>query len=348
MTQRFACGLVVGKFSPLHKGHEFLIRRAIEACEKVIVLSYTRPELPLCGSANRRRWLEALFPETIRIVLEPDGVPGTDADEEVQREFVAKLLRERGHCVDAVFTSETYGDGFARSLEWRQQAWNPRSGTVAHVCVDPDRSAVPVSGTLLREGRVARGAFLSPVVRRDMVLRICLLGGESTGKTTLARALAEATGEPWVAEYGRELWEVQGGKLEFEDLRRIAEEQIRREEAAVLEAGRHVFCDTSPLTTLFYCHDMFGRADPALEAMALRRYDVTLLCGDDFEFFQDGTRRGAGFRERGQAWYRQALGSRGTEWIDVRGSLQARIDQVQGLLGKLAPQAFGPAFRGKP
>jgi nicotinamide riboside kinase len=39
------------------------------------------------------------------------------------------------------------------------------------------------------------------------VRRIALLGGESSGKTTLARALAQSLGTSWVPEYGRQRWE---------------------------------------------------------------------------------------------------------------------------------------------
>jgi hypothetical protein len=36
---------------------------------------------------------------------------------------------------------------------------------------------------------------------------MALLGGESSGKTTLARALAQSLGTTWVPEYGRQRWE---------------------------------------------------------------------------------------------------------------------------------------------
>jgi len=63
---RFSTGLVVGKFAPLHLGHEHLIRTAFAQCERVVILSYTRPEFPSCGPEQRRAWLAARFPEAIR------------------------------------------------------------------------------------------------------------------------------------------------------------------------------------------------------------------------------------------------------------------------------------------
>ncbi|MDN5517119.1 MAG: adenylyltransferase/cytidyltransferase family protein, partial [Pseudomonas sp.] len=43
MSTRFACGLVVGKFAPLHLGHEWLIRQAQQQCEQLVLLSWARP-----------------------------------------------------------------------------------------------------------------------------------------------------------------------------------------------------------------------------------------------------------------------------------------------------------------
>jgi HTH-type transcriptional regulator, transcriptional repressor of NAD biosynthesis genes len=42
---RFTQGLVVGKFSPLHLGHEYLIARAAQDCQHLLVLGYSQPEL---------------------------------------------------------------------------------------------------------------------------------------------------------------------------------------------------------------------------------------------------------------------------------------------------------------
>jgi nicotinamide riboside kinase len=51
--------------------------------------------------------------------------------------------------------------------------------------------------------------------------------------------------------YGRERWESKNGSLTYEDMLHIAERQVAAEDEASLQAKRFLFCDTSPLTTLF-------------------------------------------------------------------------------------------------
>ena len=328
MIRRFRTGLVVGKFCPLHRGHELVIGRAARDCDAVVVLSYSRPELPRCGTARRRAWLASLFPAVHAIVLEAEEAPPNEAPGEVHRRFVAGVLAARGRRIDAVFSSEDYGEPLAHELQRAQGA------PVSHVMVDRERAAVPVSGTRLRMGGPYTG-FLSPVVAADLVFRVAMLGGESSGKTTLAAAVAQRLAEPWVAEYGRERWVEARGRLEFDDLAAIAHQQVRREEEASLRARHTLLCDTTPLTTRFYSEEMFGRVDPGLEQLSRRRYDLAVLCAPDFTFEQDGTRRDASFRARAHEWYRVALGEGDAPWFIAEGSLEARI-------GKVLEQLEGP------
>lgn len=328
MSDSFDRGLVVGKFCPLHRGHEHVIAAMLAACRRGFVLSYTNPEFPGCPPASRRRWLAELFPAARAIVLDAAETPANDAPDLVQRRFVARVCRERlGTTVDAVFTSESYGDGLA--LELAREFGHP----VRHVAVDPARIAHPVSGTQVRADVHAHRDHLSPVVYADFVERVCLLGGESSGKSTLAAALAAEFGTLHVAEYGREAWEARGGRLAFADLLRIAETQVAREQVAARSANRFLFCDTSPLTTLFYSRHLFGRVDPLLAALAERDYAAHFLCAPDFPFRQDGTRQDAAFRAAQHDWYRRELARRGIVWIDARGGVAERVALVSRALG---------------
>ena len=225
-----------------------------------------------------------------------------------------------------MFTSEAYGDGFAAELT--RLVPSRRTGhapPVVHVAVDPARAAVPVSGEALRRDPHGLRHFLSPAVYASFVQRVALLGGESTGKSTLALALAERLGTVAVTEYGRERWQARGGQLVYGDLLEIAREQVAREEEAAPRAVRFLICDTTPLTTFFYSQHLFGRAEPELQRLAERRYDHVVLCAADFPFVQDGTRSEEALREFQQSWYRTELVRRGVQFTEVRGGLDERI-----------------------
>jgi len=341
----FRCGLIVGKFSPLHNGHVHLISEARSQCANLVLLSYAKPDYPGCPAAARRRWLEALFPEARRLVVDDawlaerraaklptpyPSVPHDDEPEDLHRRFTAWLSHAAlGVTCDAVFTSEDYGEGFAKVLA--EEFGHP----VTHVCVDKSRSAIPVSATAIRGDARLRRHYLPPCVATDLPLRLVLLGAESTGKSTLAMALAARWDEPIAEEYGRELWVERGGKLTFSDMQAIAETQIAREDRLLGEARRILVCDTSPATTAFYSRKFFGQVAPELERLAQRSYDLTLFCQPDIPFIQDGTRQDEPFRAEQHAYYASLLSQRETTWIPLRGSMNERIAAVEVSISKL-------------
>jgi NadR type nicotinamide-nucleotide adenylyltransferase len=263
------------------------------------------------------------------LVLNDPAMPPNDADDMTQRRFVARVCRETLHTtVDAVFTSEAYGDGFARELTERFRELSPAHPVIQHVSVDPQRVAHAVSGTAIRLDVHTYRQELSPLVYADFVERICVLGGESSGKSTLAAALAKHFNTLHVAEFGRELWEEKDGRLVAEDMLRIAQVQVEREDEAAGHSNRFLFCDTSPLTTLFYSQFLFDKAEPELKQLASRAYRLNILCAPDFPFVQDGTRRDDSFRGKQHDWYCAELTRLGMTWIEVRGPVQDRVDQV--------------------
>ncbi len=330
-------GLVVGKFCPLHRGHQWLLDHAQAACEELIVISYTRPEFDGMAPARRERWLSTLYPRARSWVLDDArlaahcqrlgiparALPHNDADDDTHRRFVAWLLREVIQAtVEVVFSSEDYGPGFAALLGQEQQQHG--GDAVAHVAVDPSRRHVPVSGSALRADLHALRGQLAPQVYRDFVRRVVLLGAESTGKSTLARTLALRRHSVHAAEYGRERWEAQQGQLQEADLLQIARTQVAREEELLEQANGWLVCDTSPLTTLLYAQALFGRVDPQLLELATRGYDLVLLCEPDVPFVQDGTRRDEAFRQWQHAWYLHELQARAIPHCRLRGDWAAR------------------------
>lgn len=168
------------------------------------------------------------------------------------------------------------------------------------------------------------------------VKRIALMGGESSGKTSLAIALAEHLGTAWVPEYGRQRWEELRETLDVAELVAVAHRQVALEEEAEAEAARAgkawVVCDTTPLTTLQYCLYDHGSAPPELHALAARPYDLTVVCSPDFGFVQDGCRRDDHFRAEQHAWTLAQLRQRGVPFVVVSGSVRERVQQVRQAL----------------
>ena len=117
------------------------------------------------------------LPDSIRAEW-PAVIPEDAAGDAVQRAFVACAVRVLfGVTIDAIFTSETYGDGFAVDLSHVQRARNARAPVVRHVFVDLHRVTRPVSASMVRTAPHQHMDYLSPVVRADFIERVCLLGG---------------------------------------------------------------------------------------------------------------------------------------------------------------------------
>jgi HTH-type transcriptional regulator, transcriptional repressor of NAD biosynthesis genes len=341
---RFRLGLIVGKFSPLHLGHEWLIEQAALQCDRLLILSYANPDYRRCGAEARRQWLANRFPDRETLVIDDawlehecarralgmHALPANDAGDEIQQQFLAWLLRDvLRKAPDAMFCSEAYGPACAQVLTAVLQQ------EVTAVVVDQGRRHVPVSATQIRRDPRREQVWLNRDVAAAFVIRVALLGGESSGKTTLASALARHFKTGWVAEYGRELWEQQCGVLSEADLAKIGHEQIRREEEALRSADQYLFCDTSPLTTSGYSQWMFGHVGADLALLATRAYDAVVLCRPDFPFVQDGTRREKSFRARQHAWYRRQIAALKSPSMEAAGSVSERVSSVARWLSQL-------------
>ena len=346
MVKKYVTGLVVGKFCPLHNGHLSVIKRAFELCDRVIILSYTSERFPVCGGFRRKEWLEYAVEgltddpsRTIIRVLDDIVTIEDDDPEDEHRYFCANyLLNELDTTVQAVFSSEDYGQGFADYLS-KYFSDNLRTQIdVDHVMVDKSREIWPISGTQAR--RALRNKhrtsmldnFLPWYVRKDFVRKVLFLGAESTGKTTIVKALGDDRGLNTALEFGRYLYDKRHGKLQYEDMAYIGKCQIEIEKyrSQGLSLNEYLYCDTSPLTTAFYSREMFNRVSRDLFNLVADTEDSyykIFLCSPDFPMVQDGTRKDEAFRQRGHAYYMREL--EGFDYTVLRGSLEERIATVR-------------------
>jgi NadR type nicotinamide-nucleotide adenylyltransferase len=316
-------GLIVGRFYPPHRGHKHLIDTArAQSDELTVVVCGREGESP--AGELRAAWLREIHPD-VRVMLIDDAHDAQD-----KRVWAENSIRLIGRAPDVLFTSEEYGDEFARHLGCR------------HVQVDRERAAVPVSGTRVRADPLGCWEFLEPPVRGFYAARVCVVGAESTGKTTLARDLARHFDTVWVPEYGREYSErklAAGGGYDFrpEEFAHIAARQCELEDEAARRADKLLICDTDAFTTSVWHRRYTGARSPEVEETAARhrRPDMYLLTDIDTPFVHDGTRDG----EHVRGWMHQIileeLRAQGRPYKAVSGARDERLRQAVGYIGDL-------------
>jgi NadR type nicotinamide-nucleotide adenylyltransferase len=328
---RFDLGLVIGKFYPPHHGHKLLVDTATEQSERTVVIVCAKPTDSIPGDL-RGRWLQEIHPAAEVMVIDDRY------DENDSQVWADNTLRWLGRAPDAVFTSEDYGDRYAELMGSR------------HILVDRARERVRVSGTAVRQDPFANWEYLEPPVRAWFAKRICVLGAESTGTTTLAEALARRLKTGWVAEYGRQYSAnkaaLNDSVWRSEEFTHIAEQQNRLENLAARNANRIVVCDTNAFATTLWHRRYLGRRSPQVEAIAVRnRCDLYLLTGDEIPFVQDGLRDGEHLRHEMHGWFEQALAAQSVPWAILRGPLENRVEQAgQLILDLFRDSAWQPRF----
>jgi len=168
-----------------------------------------------------------------------------------------------------------------------------------------------------------------------MMCKIALIGGESSGKTTLANALSKALDIPVVPEYGRILGEYTGNIYTEDDMRHICSVQCRMEDNAVIHATEDfVICDTTPLVTMFYSLSWYGKVDPTIvEQAENRKYDFVFLCKRDFPYVNDGTRVSEEFSLKQEEFYESFFKQHKIGYNILTGSIMDRVKQVFKVLG---------------
>jgi NadR type nicotinamide-nucleotide adenylyltransferase len=307
-------GLTIGKFYPPHRGHSFLIEAASAQSEQTVVIVCAKPTDTIPGEL-RGKWLQEMHPAASVMVIDDRY------DENDSRVWAENTVRWLGRAPDTVFTSEDYGDRYAALMG------------ASHVLVDKPRERVPVSGTTVRSDPYLNWDFIGPPVRGWFAKRVCVLGAESTGTTTLAATLAGHLQTSVVEEYGREYSELKLAQNDScwrtEEFTAIANEQTRREDAAACLANRVLVCDTNAFATALWHRRYMGSQSPEVEEIArLARCDLYLLTGDEIPFVQDGLRDGEHIRHEMHGWFEKALEAQAVPWKTLRGPLDHRLREA--------------------
>lgn len=308
-------GFLLGRFMPPHMGHVYLCDFARAYCEKLTILVCAQKNDPIPGPL-RLGWMREMFPDADVRYTDAALPQALDDDPEnfwpLWRETSLGALD--GAAPDVVFASDDDGPRLAAELGAR------------FVPVDLKREVQAVSGADIRAHPLRHWRFLPPAVRPHFVKRVTLFGPESTGKTTLARALALHYGTVIAPEYGRAYTESFGMEIDAEGIRRIVVGHLAGVAAAKRLANRVLIEDTDPVLTAIWSDVLLNARDPWFEQFD-DLADLYLLCGIDVPWEDDGIRffPADEDRQRFYAACESELQARGARYVAISGDGERRL-----------------------
>lgn len=171
-------GLTIGKFAPLHKGHQYLIEKALEEVDHLIIIVYDAPKLTQIPVDVRANWIRTIYPQTT--VIEGWHVPQVEGwseeNQQKHEQFVLGLIK--GAKINVFFSSEHYGERMSKTLNCENRV------------IDMDRNNISISATEIRINAYQYRHFLNPLVYDDFVTKVVILGDNEALKHNLMVALA--------------------------------------------------------------------------------------------------------------------------------------------------------------
>lgn len=322
-------GLTLGKFAPLHKGHQLVIETALAEMDKVSVIIYDAPETTYIPLNIRSNWLRKLYPQ-VNVIEAWDGPTEVGETTEIKRKhenYILNNLNLKTSGITHFYSSEFYGEHMSVALDATNRLINPL------------RDVIPISGMKIRENPFLFREYIHPFVYQDLIANIVFLGAPSTGKTTLAKRMADEYKTVWMPEYGREYWEKNQiqRRLSLEQLVEIAEGHLEREQKFLQQADRYLFTDTNAITTFMFSQYYHHTALPKLIEFANRaqsRYDLVFLCDADIPYHDTWDRSGDVNR---RVFQKQIIGDllvRKIPFVALSGNLEDRVAKVKAIMSK--------------
>lgn len=129
-------------------------------------------------------------------------------------------------------------------------------------------------------------------MEKNSLLKIGVVGAESTGKSELCEKMAAHFNTLWVPEYAREYFNHSNiYKYSLQDLESILEQQLTWETEYSLKANKLLFCDTTAITLKIWAELEFSTCPQTIEqAVQHQNYDFYLICNNDIDWQEDPQR----------------------------------------------------------
>ena len=184
------------------------------------------------------------------------------------------------------------------------------------------------------------------------LIKIAVIGPESTGKSTLCELLAQHYNTQWCPEFAREFLLTHGTDYTYDDLLYIAKGQLAMEDeytqslVGSSESGvnsslhdyelrtlnsKLLFIDTEMYVMKVWCEFVFGKCHRwLLDQIIERKYDLYLLCNTDLPWVKDELREYPDLKTRDQLYhiYKDIMINQSTPWVDISGDYDQRLQKA--------------------
>ncbi|XOD70411.1 MAG: multifunctional transcriptional regulator/nicotinamide-nucleotide adenylyltransferase/ribosylnicotinamide kinase NadR [Sodalis sp. (in: enterobacteria)] len=296
--QKKRVGVIFGKFYPLHTGHIYLIQRACSQMDELhVIINYNdqRDILMMKNTAisrqptisDRLRWLLQTFKYQKNIHIHAFNEQGMEP--------YPKRGEDWSRCIKSFMADKDIEANFIYSSETQDLIHYRENLGIETVIIDPDRLFMSISGKQIRKDPFCYWEYIPTEVKPFFVRTVALIGGESSGKSTLVNKLANIFNTTSAWEYGRDyVFTHLGGDemaLQYSDYDKIALGQAQFIDFAVKYANKVTFIDTDFVTSQAFCKKYHGQEHPFVQAMIDEyRFDLVILLKNNTPWVADGLR----------------------------------------------------------
>ena len=333
---KYKVGMYGGSFNPLHLGHINNIIRAANQCEKLyVVLSVTEDKKEI-DHRERFMWLKNITCDMENVEVFEIFNDNTSKETCNWEKGANDIKKYIGKNIDVVFS----GDDYKGKNRW--ESLYKESKIIYY-----PRSEIDISSTKIRENPYKYFEYIPKCVRDYYTKKVCIIGTESCGKSTLVRNLAKCFNTNYVEEAGRYICDEAGGIDNMQPYHyfEILFKHKQLEKDALKDANKVLFIDTDSLITLYYYELGFkGTADynkdlPKIaESISnLNNYDLYIFLEPDVEWIQDGTRTYGeeSVRKRNNEKLKRLLKKNNISYVSVNGDYDERYEKSKALVKEI-------------
>jgi NadR type nicotinamide-nucleotide adenylyltransferase len=159
------------------------------------------------------------------------------------------------------------------------------------------------------------------------IIKIAVVGPESTGKSTMSAYLANHYNTVWVPEYARGYCEKLTEPPTWQDEINMFYGQLALEEELLPKANKLLICDTTFITVKIWSDYTFGRSpQQVLDQLPRHPYDLYLLLDIDLAWEHDPLRDFPHMREHFMEVWHKELQALNANYIVISGAGDERYD----------------------